>query len=121
MKDTAPPKSIPYTKVTKTKQYFLHLDNPYFLSSPQSIEVSEGSKIILPCNVVSDPPSRILWKKYEDEVALNDERVFQTFEGTLVILDSSLSDEGVYSCVAENELGFISKEVQVIVRQGIRN
>ena len=90
---------------------------PYFLSSPQSIEVSEGSKIILPCSVVSDPPSRILWKKYEDEVALNDERVFQTFEGTLVIIDSILSDEGVYSCVAENELGFISKEVQVIVRQ----
>ena len=107
-------------RLTQSNVFSL-LDKPYFSSSPQSTEVFEGSKIILSCGVVSNPPSKILWKKYEDEVALDDERVFQTFQGTLVIIDSTLSDEGVYSCVAENELGSISKEAQVIVKQGTRN
>ena len=94
------------------------LDKPYFSSSPQSVEVFEGSKIILPCKVMSEPSSTISWKKYEDAVELDDERIFQTFEGTLVIMDVSLSDEGVYSCTGENELGSISKEIQVLVKQG---
>ncbi|CAB4043084.1 ---NA--- [Paramuricea clavata] len=33
-------------------------------------------------------------------------------------MDVSLSDEGVYFCIAENELGSISKEVQVVIEQG---
>lgn len=82
------------------------------------MEVFEGSKIILPCKVMSEPPSTISWKKYEDAVELDDEKIFQTFEGTLVIMDVSLSDEGVYSCTGENELGSISKEIQVLVKQG---
>ena len=67
---------------------------------------------------MSEPSSTISWKKYEDAVELDDERIFQTFEGTLVIMDVSLSDEGVYSCTGENELGSISKEIQVLVKQG---
>ena len=82
------------------------------------MEVLEGSKIILPCKIISEPPSKISWKKYDEAVALDNERIFQTFEGTLVVMDVSLSDEGVYSCTAENELGFISKEVQVVIEQG---
>ena len=81
----------------------------------------EGSKIILSCKVISEPPCRVSWKKYDDAVELDDERIFQTFQGTLVIIDASLSDEGVYSCLAENDLGSISKEVQVIIQQGIYN
>ena len=101
--------------------FFSYLDKPYFSSSPQSIKVLEGSKIILSCKVISEPPCRVSWKKYDDAVELDDERIFQTFQGTLVIIDASLSDEGVYSCLAENDLGSISKEVQVIIQQGIYN
>ena len=107
--------------MTCTNQcFFFYLDKPYFSSSPQSVEVFEGSKIVLPCKVISEPPSKISWKKYEDAVQLDDERIFQTFQGTLVIMDISLSDEGVYICKGENELGSISKEVHVLVKQGTR-
>lgn len=105
----------------KITENFLYLDKPYFSSSPQSEEVIEGSKIILSCKVISKPRSNISWKKYDEDVALDDERIFQTFEGTLIILDATLSDEGVYSCKAENELGLVSKSVQVTIAQGTRS
>ena len=74
--------------------------------------------MVLPCKAISELPSKISWKKYDEEVALDDDRIFQTFKGTLVILDTRISDEGIYTCTAENELGSISKVVQVIVKQG---
>ncbi|XP_028416486.1 leucine-rich repeat-containing protein 70-like [Dendronephthya gigantea] len=91
---------------------------PYFTSSPESVEAFEGSKIILTCKAISKPPSKIIWRKYDEAVNLDDERVFQTIHGSLIITDASLSDEGLYSCIAVNELASISKEAQVVVRKG---
>ena len=104
--------------ISKLTLFFSLADEPYFASSPESVEAFEGSKIILTCKAISEPPSRIVWKKYDEAVDLDNERIFQTIQGSLIITDVSLSDEGVYSCKAANELGSISKEVQVFVRKG---
>ena len=94
--------------------------NPFLQSFPESTEEYVGSKIILGCRAGGEPHSEIIWKKQDQDIALDQKRIFQTREGTLVILDVMLTDAGVYSCTARNKLGMITKEVTVDVEKGVQ-
>ena len=70
---------------------------------PESlVEVSSGEDIILKCQASGNPIPKIKWMKKEKEVSL---------ENHLKISNSKPIDQGVYECIASNEIGRAIKEM----------
>ncbi|KAG8518080.1 Contactin-2 [Galemys pyrenaicus] len=79
---------------------------PDFRLSPvrRLIPAARGGKISIPCEPRAAPKAVVLWSK-GTEILVNSSRVTVTPEGTLVIRNISRSDEGKYTCFAENFMG----------------
>ena len=70
----------------------------------------------LECSVYANPSPVVEWYKNGDIVIASD--YFQIIDGrNLRILGLVESDEGMYQCVASNEVGMIQSSAQLVVRQ----
>uniref|UniRef100_A0A8D0DK78 Contactin 2 n=1 Tax=Salvator merianae TaxID=96440 RepID=A0A8D0DK78_SALMN len=70
----------------------------------QLIPAARGGEIIIHCQPRAAPKAIILWTK-GTELLSNSSRITITPSGTLIIQNISKSDEGKYTCFAENFLG----------------
>ncbi|XP_075766622.1 contactin-2 [Pelodiscus sinensis] len=79
---------------------------PDFRLSPvkRLIPAARGGEVIIPCQPRAAPKSIVLWTK-GTELLINSSRVTITPEGTLILRNISKSDEGKYTCFAENFMG----------------
>uniref|UniRef100_A0A8C8SDJ6 Contactin-3 n=1 Tax=Pelusios castaneus TaxID=367368 RepID=A0A8C8SDJ6_9SAUR len=79
---------------------------PDFRLSPmkQLIPAARGGEVIIPCQPRAAPKSIVLWTK-GTELLINSSRVTITPDGTLILRNISKSDEGKYTCFAENFMG----------------
>uniref|UniRef100_A0A4X1UXN8 Contactin-3 n=1 Tax=Sus scrofa TaxID=9823 RepID=A0A4X1UXN8_PIG len=68
------------------------------------IPAARGGEIIIPCQPRAAPKAVVLWSK-GTEILVNSSRVTVTPDGTLIIRNISRSDEGKYTCFAENFMG----------------
>ncbi|XP_049626577.1 contactin-2 isoform X2 [Suncus etruscus] len=68
------------------------------------IPAARGGEVTIPCQPRAAPKATVLWSK-GTEILGNNSRVTVTSEGTLVIRNISRSDEGKYTCFAENFMG----------------
>ncbi|KAJ6659822.1 hypothetical protein lerEdw1_018277 [Lerista edwardsae] len=68
------------------------------------IPAARGGEIIIHCQPKAAPKSIILWTK-GTELLRNSSSITITLDGTLVIRNISKSDEGKYTCFAENFMG----------------
>uniref|UniRef100_A0A2K6S5J6 Contactin-2 n=1 Tax=Saimiri boliviensis boliviensis TaxID=39432 RepID=A0A2K6S5J6_SAIBB len=68
------------------------------------IPAARGGEIVIPCQPRAAPKAVVLWSK-GTEILVNSSRVTVTPDGTLVIRNISRSDEGKYTCFAENFMG----------------
>uniref|UniRef100_A0A8C3WNQ8 Contactin-3 n=1 Tax=Catagonus wagneri TaxID=51154 RepID=A0A8C3WNQ8_9CETA len=68
------------------------------------IPAARGGEIIIPCQPRAAPKAVVLWSK-GTEILFNSSRVTVTPDGTLIIRNISRSDEGKYTCFAENFMG----------------
>ncbi|XP_016071256.1 PREDICTED: contactin-2 isoform X1 [Miniopterus natalensis] len=68
------------------------------------IPAARGGKVIIPCQPRAAPKAVVLWSK-GTEILVNSSRVTVTPDGTLIIRNISRSDEGKYTCFAENFMG----------------
>ncbi|KAM8999786.1 contactin-2 [Sarcophilus harrisii] len=68
------------------------------------IPAARGGEVIIPCQPRSAPKSIVLWSK-GTEILVNSSRVTITPDGTLILRNISRSDEGKYTCFAENFMG----------------
>ncbi|ELK03326.1 Contactin-2 [Pteropus alecto] len=68
------------------------------------IPAARGGEVIIPCQPRSAPKAVVLWSK-GTEILVNSSRVTVTPDGTLIIRNISRSDEGKYTCFAENFMG----------------
>lgn len=90
--------------------------SPKFTVLPQNpTYVSESEPILMDCMAEGDPKPAIHWDKNSDMETLD--KRFQVLEnGSLLITDAQLSDEGKYGCTAGNSGGLKRYEVSLIVR-----
>ncbi|EQB78148.1 contactin-2 precursor [Camelus ferus] len=65
---------------------------------------ARGGEIAIPCQPRAAPKAMVLWSK-GTEILVNSSRVTVTPDGTLIIRNISRSDEGKYTCFAENFMG----------------
>ncbi|XP_011371413.2 contactin-2 [Pteropus vampyrus] len=85
---------------------FLPALAPDFRLNPvrRLIPAARGGEVIIPCQPRSAPKAVVLWSK-GTEILVNGSRVTVTPDGTLIIRNISRSDEGKYTCFAENFMG----------------
>ncbi|XP_019402115.1 PREDICTED: contactin-2 [Crocodylus porosus] len=79
---------------------------PDFRLSPvkRLIPAARGGEVIIPCQPKAAPKSIVLWTK-GTELLINSSRVTITPHGALILRNISKSDEGKYTCFAENFMG----------------
>ena len=81
------------------------IEIPVFVDSPQDVLLSTGSNFTLTCNATGVPFPQLAW--YKDGVLLTasipGRLDVQTNE--ISVYNVTLSDQGVYSCVASNAAG----------------
>ncbi|KAM7335911.1 hypothetical protein ACRRTK_004404 [Alexandromys fortis] len=79
---------------------------PDFRQNPvrRLIPAARGGEVSIPCQPRAAPKATVLWSK-GTEILVNSSRVTVTSDGTLIIRNISRSDEGKYTCFAENFMG----------------
>ncbi|ELU11869.1 hypothetical protein CAPTEDRAFT_143957, partial [Capitella teleta] len=78
---------------------------PKITTHPHRNVVEKDQNTIMVCSASGNPEPHITWFKDSIPVDLTDPRLTLLESGTLHIRESNTSDEGLYECMAENELG----------------
>uniref|UniRef100_T1L1C8 Ig-like domain-containing protein n=1 Tax=Tetranychus urticae TaxID=32264 RepID=T1L1C8_TETUR len=81
----------------------------------RKLAVEEGSLAVLPCPVDRDENMFIEWSKDGSSLTVFDSRHRPTASGSLRIIDTELTDSGMYKCSAINGFGSVEMTVQLIV------
>ncbi|XP_042314697.1 LOW QUALITY PROTEIN: striated muscle preferentially expressed protein kinase [Sceloporus undulatus] len=94
---------------------------PRFESIMEDIEVGVGETPQFAVVVEGKPLPDIMW--YKDEVLLTESNhlsfVYEESECSLVILNTTEQDSGVYTCVARNLAGEVSCKAELVVRAAV--
>ncbi|XP_055980592.1 myotilin isoform X1 [Sorex fumeus] len=89
-----------------------HRRAPMFIYKPQSKKVFEGESARLECQISAIPPPKIFWKRNNEMVHFNTDRISlyhdNTGRITLLIKDVTKKDAGWYTVSAVNEAGVIT-------------
>ncbi|XP_059806228.1 contactin-2 [Hypanus sabinus] len=95
--------------------------HPDFQANPvrRLIPAARGGEVMIECSPRSAPKPSILWSK-GTEILSNNSRVTITADGTLRITNISRTDEGKYTCFAENFLGKANSTGTVSVRDATK-
>ncbi|XP_038640295.1 neogenin-like isoform X5 [Scyliorhinus canicula] len=87
---------------------------PHFLNRPVNIYAHESMDIVFECEVTGIPMPTVKWIKNGDMVIPSD--YFKIVnERNLQVLGLVKSDEGLYQCVAENDVGNERASAQLII------
>ncbi|XP_078268902.1 myopalladin isoform X2 [Rhinoraja longicauda] len=85
---------------------------PVFIEKLQNIGVAEGHPVRLDCRVMGMPPPFIYWKKENETIIANRERISMHRDATgyvcLLIQPTKKEDAGWYTVSAKNEAGIAS-------------
>uniref|UniRef100_A0A8I5KUB2 Myosin light chain kinase, smooth muscle n=3 Tax=Homo sapiens TaxID=9606 RepID=A0A8I5KUB2_HUMAN len=90
---------------------------PAFKQKLQDVHVAEGKKLLLQCQVSSDPPATIIWT-LNGKTLKTTKFIILSQEGSLcsVSIEKALpEDRGLYKCVAKNDAGQAECSCQVTV------
>uniref|UniRef100_A0A8C6TNF4 Roundabout, axon guidance receptor, homolog 2 (Drosophila) n=1 Tax=Neogobius melanostomus TaxID=47308 RepID=A0A8C6TNF4_9GOBI len=89
-------------------------ERPIFLKRPINQVVLEEESVEFRCLVTGDPPPNVRWRK--DDVDVPRGRSYDKDDYVLRIKKTSIGDEGVFSCVAENRVGKLEATATLTVR-----
>ncbi|XP_068563703.1 hemicentin-1 [Cebidichthys violaceus] len=84
-------------------------------AEPMKMSVIEGEDAILPCEVHSVPPPTISWAKERQLISPFSPRHTQLPSGSMKILETRVSDSGLYVCVALNIAGNLTQSIELRV------
>ncbi|XP_051803642.1 hemicentin-1 [Acanthochromis polyacanthus] len=84
-------------------------------ADPMRMSVIEGEDVVLPCDVHSVPPPTISWAKEKQLISPFSPRHTQLPSGSMKILESRVSDSGLYVCVASNIAGNLTQSIELSV------
>ncbi|XP_038398241.1 hemicentin-1 isoform X3 [Canis lupus familiaris] len=82
---------------------------------PVEISVLAGEEVTLPCEVKSIPPPIITWAKETQLISPFSPRHTFLPSGSMKIIETRISDSGMYLCVATNIAGNVTQSVKLNV------
>lgn len=83
-------------------------------------EVKVGEAIVLECMASGSPKPTLRWSKNGGSLQVTDRHFFTAEDQLLIIMDTVLSDSGVYSCELTNSLGVNKGQAHLAVLPGNR-
>ncbi|KAM6962600.1 hemicentin-1 [Aplochiton taeniatus] len=89
---------------------------PSIQPGPRVMKVQVGHPVELPCVVRGTPEPSLTWLKDSAALLLDGAQYRIAADGSLVLSQVGLSDEGVYMCVASNIAGRDEASVQLLVQ-----
>lgn len=92
--------------------------SPLFLETPQDAHLLEGDSVSFEVKVDGTPTPTVKWYSEEGEEIPETGRLHCLVDGTFAIDKVTLDDEGLYKCVASNEVGDVSCQVELFVDEG---
>uniref|UniRef100_A0A670YKD5 Myosin light chain kinase, smooth muscle n=1 Tax=Pseudonaja textilis TaxID=8673 RepID=A0A670YKD5_PSETE len=96
---------------------------PSFIEKLQDTKVVEGEKLVLQCQVSSDPLATIIWT-LDGKVIKSSKFIVLSQEGSLcsLTIDKAFpEDEGQYKCIAENTAGRSECICSVLVEESLKS
>ncbi|KAM9594340.1 hemicentin-2 isoform 4-T4 [Morphnus guianensis] len=100
------------------RNFVLQIQVPPVLESPESSEeqmVAEGSDVTFSCEATGSPAPAVTWLKDGEPLGRRSNQVPGSPRLSLAAV--GLADAGVYSCLAENEVGEASKAFHLLVME----
>ncbi|XP_071098730.1 neogenin-like isoform X2 [Haliotis cracherodii] len=89
---------------------------PRFVKRPANVFAHTNSDVKFECNIYGEPNPRITWLK--NGIVLFPSDYFQIVDGKdLKILGLVNSDDGIYQCFGENDLGNVQASAQLVILQ----
>ncbi|XP_053163194.1 contactin-5 isoform X2 [Hemicordylus capensis] len=85
----------------------------------KTIIITKGQEVVIECKPQASPKPTITWKKGSKAVREN-KRITVLPDGSLRILNASISDEGRYVCLGENMFGSAEKAASLFVKEPTR-
>uniref|UniRef100_A0A2P2HZE6 Peroxidasin-like n=3 Tax=Hirondellea gigas TaxID=1518452 RepID=A0A2P2HZE6_9CRUS len=82
------------------------------IQEPQNQNVTEHSRLVLPCNVTGHPPPQITWSKEGGGLEIGT-RIHVSVLNSLIFSSINRTDRGVYTCVASNNLGTMTASAAI--------
>uniref|UniRef100_A0A3B5LKZ5 Hemicentin 1 n=1 Tax=Xiphophorus couchianus TaxID=32473 RepID=A0A3B5LKZ5_9TELE len=102
------------TRKVQLTVYKPGVGGPGSLGEPVRMSVIKGEDIVLPCDVQSVPPPTISWAKEKQLISpFSPHR--QLPSGSMKILETRVSDSGLYVCVASNIAGNVTLSIELSV------
>lgn len=96
----------PLTAVSETE---FHCKQPVLTEEPHDVDVSFGGTVYFSCKADGDPEPDIIWLHNNNEIKQSDDQEQQRYsvlnDGTLMIENTQVIDQGYYECMAKNMLG----------------
>ncbi|XP_030638204.1 myelin-associated glycoprotein isoform X2 [Chanos chanos] len=105
---------VHYPNTTFIYERLISLDIKY---APRSVwvnisqEVMEGSSVVLHCEIDSNPMPRISWHFGDEELSSD-----SAFNASLYLEDLTPVQEGVYTCVGENDYGSMNTSMYLAIK-----
>lgn len=96
-----------YDAASLKHTFYLTVFREEFRSTPSSQSIISGETLMLNCTPPRGyPEPKIVWKKDGHSMNLLDSRMKMLPSGDLQIENVKSNDQGIYSCLAENMVGF---------------
>jgi len=97
------------------------LETPDFVRPMMEVKTSRrGETTVLQCMASGSPQPKLTWMKDDSQLVMTPRHFFTVNNQLLVIVDTQLSDAGVYACSMSNSLGMAkgSTQLQVLSASG---
>ncbi|XP_045463107.1 roundabout homolog 2 isoform X2 [Harmonia axyridis] len=86
---------------------------PFFTKEPHDILAVQGERAKFECRVDGEPAPVVLWRREDGKMPVGRARILD--DKSLSIDDVQMSDEGIYICDAQNDVGTIAAKASLVV------
>lgn len=97
------------------------LEPPSFVKAMEDKEVRVGEAIVLECMASGWPKPTLRWTKDGIHLPLTDRHFFTADDQLLIIMDTALSDSGLYVCEMTNSLGTNRGQAHLTILPGTKS